>query len=380
MVLNPLLPRESRTPGDPQPRSGSPPSLQDPESHHNPSPSWVELRSGMCLVRPVPSGYLLVTLQRTLSTRQGENWARADSQPRQGQSSGPSVTPVTSDLSQTEPLARPPPSPGREVTPAQSQGPHATAVTHPSPPPRGVRHPMPKSGHRRVRHPVPHRPPAQPMADLQGSSPPQRPPTQPDAGMRGLAPICPPKPSPPRRKKGTKTKPQATESCPCTPCPPQGPALSPTKVVPRDIPGRALSKLGSDSAWWPLLQAGSQVSPCPTSLLAGQQPSAAEVVAKGSGGSGKDTVEPVLPSRASPTILPHQAQMESSSSGHDDGDESLATRFIAFFTGKFGGLGGRVRLPPVSQQGGHQCCRDPPWGTVAACRQGGDGQQGPHEA
>lgn len=350
MVLNPLLPRESRTPGDPQPRSGSPPSLQDPQSHHNPSPGWVELQSGMCLVRPVSSGYLLVTLQRTLSTRQGENWARADSQLRQGQSSGHSVTPVTSDLSQPEPLARPPPSPGREVTPAQSQGPHATAVIHPSPPPRTVQHPMPKSGHRRVRHPVPRWPPAQPMADWQGSSPPEPPPTQPDAGMRGLAPICPPKPSPPRGKKGTKSKPQATESCPCTPCPPQGPALSPTKVVPRDIPGRALSKLGSDSAWWPLLQAGSQVSPCPTSLLAGQQPSAAEVVAKGSGGSGKDMAEPVLPSRASPTILPHQAQMESSSSGHDDGDESLATRFIAFFTGKFGGLGGRERTasPTVS--------------------------------
>lgn len=136
MVLNPLLPRESRTPGDPQPRSGSPPSLQDPQSHHNPSPGWVELQSGMCLVRPVSSGYLLVTLQRTLSTRQGENWARADSQLRQGQSSGHTVTPVTSDLSQPEPLARPPPLTRQGGDPCTVPGAPRHGCHPPKPPPQ----------------------------------------------------------------------------------------------------------------------------------------------------------------------------------------------------------------------------------------------------
>lgn len=346
MVPNPLLPQESRTPGDPQPRSGSPPSLRDPQSPRSASPSWMELRSGMCLVRPVPSGHLLVMLQRTLGAGQGESQARAGSQPRQGRSCGRSVTPVTSDSSQTEPPARSPPSPGREVAPAQPWWPHTMAVTPPKPPHGGVQHPVPKSGHRRVRHPVPRRPPTQPMAAWQGSSPLQPPPTLPDAGVRGLAPLLPapdspPRPSPPRSDKGTQTKPQATESCLRTPCPPWGPALSPPEVVPRDIPGRALPKLGPCSAWWPLLQAGSQVSPCSTSPLAGQQPSATTVVAKGSDGSGKDRAEPVLLSRASPTVLLHEAQTESSGYGHDDGDESPATGFITFFVGKFGGPGGR---------------------------------------
>ncbi|XP_059685477.1 uncharacterized protein LOC132319209 [Gavia stellata] len=344
MVPNPLPPQESRTPGDTPPGSGNPTSPRDPQSPRSPSPSWMELLSGMCLVRPVPSGHLLVTLQRTLGAGQGESRARASSRPRQGRSGGSSVTPMTSDSSQTEPVARSL-SPGREVAPAQPRWPHTTAITHPNPPHGGVQHAMPKSGHRRVRHPAPRRPPAQPAAAWQGPSPLQPPTARPDAVMRGsapplLVPDCPPRPSPPRRDKGTHTKLQATESCPQAPCSPRGPALSPPEVVPSDIPSRALPKLGPGSPWWPLLQAGSQVSPHPTSPLADQQPSAAETMAKGTSGIGKDMAEPVLLGRVSSTIL-HEAQTESSGSGHDDGDEPSATGFITFFMGKFGRPGGR---------------------------------------
>ncbi|XP_009887172.1 PREDICTED: septin-4 [Charadrius vociferus] len=81
---------------------------------------------------------------------------------------------------------------------------------------------------------------------------------------------------------------------------------------------------------------GSRVSPGPTSPLGGQQPSVTEAVAKDTGGSGKDMAKPVLLGRASPTILPHEAQTESSSSSCDDGDEPSASWFIAFFMGESG--------------------------------------------
>lgn len=358
MVPKSLPPRESRTLGDPQPGSKSSPSPRDPQPPRSFSPSWMELLSGSCLVQPVPSGHLLVTLQRTRDAGQGKSQARAGGQPQQVQSHGSSITPMANSSSQSEPPARSPPSPDKEVAPTQPQWPHDTAVTHPNggghPTHGGVQRPVSKSGHRRVRYPTSHWPPTQLAATWQGWLP-QPPPTRPDTSVRGsspwlLAPGCPLQPSPPGRDKGTQTKPQATESCSRAPRPPQGPTVSPSEVVPSDIPGRALPKLSPGSPWWPLLQAGSQVSPGPTSPLAGQQPSVTEAMAKGTGGSGKDTAEPVLLGRASPTVLPHEAQTERSSSGCNDGDEPPATWFIAFFVGKFGRWGGKetVASPGIS--------------------------------
>lgn len=330
MVPKSPPPWESRTLGDPQPGSGSPTSLQDPQLPCSSSPSCMELLSGLWLVQPVPRGHLLVALQRTLGAGQGKSQARAGSRPQQGQSVGSSVTPMTSDSSQNEPPAETRLPPGREVALTQPQWPHATAVTQPKPPHRGMQHPVSKSSHRRVRHPA---------TAWQGSWPPCPLPAQPDTGVRGSTPLlpaatCPLQPSPPSRDKGTQTKPQATESCPHATCTRQGPTVSPSEVVPSDVPSRALPKLSPSSARWPLLKAGSQVSTSPRSPRVGQQPSAAEVVAKGTSGSGKDTSELVLLGRASPTVLPHKAQTESSIC--DDGDEPSPTGFITFFVGKFG--------------------------------------------
>jgi len=235
----------------------------------------------------------------------GESRARASSPPR----SGP---PVTTSSSHIEPR-------GSEVALAEPRWPRTTAVTHPKLPPRGVQHPGPKSRHRRVRPPAPRQPPAHPATAWQGSSPLQ------------------PPPAPPRKDKGTQTKPQATKSCPHAPCPPRGPTLSAPEVVPRNVPSRALPELGPCSARWPLLEEGSQVSPCPTS----PQPGATKLVAEGTGGSGKDMAEPVLLRRASPTVPLHKVQAESPGSGHHGGDKPLATGFIIIFAGKLGGQDGR---------------------------------------
>ncbi|XP_055652862.1 uncharacterized protein LOC129783886 [Falco peregrinus] len=354
MVPNSLPPQETRTLGDPQPCSESSPSPWDPQATPSLLPSWMELQSELCLVWLVPLDSLLVTLQRILSTRQRESEARASSQSWQGQSGGCSVAPMTSNSSQTESPARSCPLAGREMTLTQPWWPHATAVIYPKPPPRDVPHTMPKSSHRCVRHPVPPQPPAQLVAAWQGSLPLQPPPSLARGWCEGLSPsaprswLFPPQPSPPRRDKGTQTKLQTTESCLCAPCPLRGPALSPPKVVPRDIPSRAVPKLDHSSGWWLLLHAGSWASPHPTSLLTGQQPSVTEVVAKSSGGSGKDMAKSVLLGTASPTDL-HEAQTETSVSGPSDGEDLSATVFITFM-GKSGGPAGRrsVISPSIS--------------------------------
>lgn len=61
--------------------------------------------------------------------------------------------------------------------------------------------------------------------------------------------------------------------------------------------------------------------------------------------------QPVLLSRASPTIL-HEAQTASSGSRHNDEDKPLATGFITF-VGKSGGVGGResTASPGISAGG-----------------------------
>lgn len=341
MVPNPMSPRESRTPGHPQPGSGNPLSPRGALSN------WMELRGKMCMVQPVSSDHLLVTLQNSFGTGGAEGQGTASSRSQQGQSGASSGTPRTSTSSQPKPSARSPLSPGKEVAPAQPQWPHNMAGAHPKPPPGG-----PKSNHRRVQY-------------LYTPQPPQRPPAQLDASVMGsvspfLSPDSPPQSSPPWREKSTQNR--ATESWHRATRLPKG---APSEGPPRASPGRARPKLIS-SLWWPKQQAESQVSPCPTSPLAGQQPNATKVVAKGTSGSGKDMAKPVLPHRASPTIL-HEAPTQSCSG--DNGDKPLDTGFFAFLAGKFGQLCGResAMAPPASHQGGHRGWGDFPWGTAAAC-------------
>lgn len=355
MVPNPQSPRESRTPGDPQPGSGNPLSPRSPLSN------WMELRSKMCMVQPASSSHLLVTLQNSFGTGGTEGQGRASSRSQQGQSGGSSGTPKTSTLSQPKPSAGRPLSPGKEVAPAQPQWPNGMAVTNPKPPPGG-----PKSSHRRAQH-------------LYTPKPPQQPPAQPDARVMGsvfplLAPDCPPQSSPPWREKSTQS--QATKGWHRATRPPQ---RAPSEGLPRANPGRALPKLVS-SLWWPEQQAETQGSPCPTSPLAGQQPNATKAVAKGTSGSGKDMAKSALPGRASLTNVLHEAPTQSCSG--DDGDKALDTGFFAFLEGKFGQLCGResTAAPLASQQGGHRGWGDLPWGTAAACGKEGDTQQGPHRA
>ncbi|OPJ79406.1 hypothetical protein AV530_010163 [Patagioenas fasciata monilis] len=64
--------------------------------------------------------------------------------------------------------------------------------------------------------------------------------------------------------------------------------------------------------------------------MAGQQPSATKVVAKGTSGSGKDMAKPVLPHKASPTIL-REAPTQSCSS--DNGAKPPDNGFFAFLAG-----------------------------------------------
>nr|XP_021138404.1 septin-4 [Columba livia] len=302
MVPNPMSPQESRTPGHPQPGSGNPLSPRGALSN------WMELRGKMCMVQPVSSDHLLVTLQNSFGTGGVEGQGTASSRSQQGQSGASSGTPRTSTSSQPKPSARSPLSPGKEVAPAQPQWPHNMAGAHPKPPPGG-----PKSNHRRVQY-------------LYTPQPPQRPPAQLDASVTGsvspfLSPDSPPQSSPPWREKSTQNR--ATESWHRATRLPKG---APSEGPPRASPGRARPKLIS-SLWWPKQQAESQVSPCPTSPLAGQQPNATKVVAKGTSGSGKDMAKPVLPHRASPTIL-HEAPTQSCSG--DNGDKPLDTGFFAF--------------------------------------------------
>nr|XP_009676506.1 PREDICTED: uncharacterized protein LOC104146259 [Struthio camelus australis] len=138
------------------------------------------------------------------------------------------------------------------------------------------------------------------------------------------------------------------------------PALTQPEFVSRDLPARALPKLGPNSAWWSLLQPDMEYMENQTpvhleSPVMGNKPSNAEtfsletdmfieVVAKGTAGSSKDVDKPMSLGRASATILLHEVKSESFSSSCEAEEvvkpatETTAARFSAFFVGKFGQL------------------------------------------
>ncbi|XP_031447783.1 septin-4 isoform X2 [Phasianus colchicus] len=382
MAPNPLLPPDSATLQGPsatipQPRGKVPMSSYVPEL-----PQRLQGR------RPMPSGRLVVALQRPLGEQQQAVGSRLQPGAGQGQSSGHSVTFTLSDLSRAEPPSRGCPPCGSQVATAilkeqmtqtepctvvlsphmidvGTQLPQDPCATHPTvctptpPPPRSpITNPKPP---RRALRPLVHKSISRcsghqdPME--QGSLSPQPPPAQPSreqnehlcvlhhrAEQMAHQHPAPFQLSPPTRDMGTQASsvpvnphpdPRSPKA-PCACCPQHCPAVP----LPWDVSTtRALSKPDRSSAWWPLLHSLHAVTPCPVSPVmepstSKSSPVEVDAIAEVPTGRGGFSEDVAMCDRAPATTLLQDNGSKNFACGVDVGhkvDKELATEFKTTF-------------------------------------------------
>ncbi|XP_015736283.1 septin-4 isoform X3 [Coturnix japonica] len=379
MAPNPLMPPDSVTLQGPSATIPQPNSKVPMSSHVPESPHGLQDRMGR---QTMPSGRLVVALQRPLGERQQAVGSCLQPGAGQGRRGGHSVTFTLRDLPRAEPPSGGCPPRGTQVATVilkekmtQTEpcmvtlSPHVIDVgtqlsqdpcaTHPifctptPPPPRStITNPKPP---RRALRPLGQKSISQLSGyqdhTEQGSLSSQPPPAQPIREQnehlcvlhhRAEQPTrqipAPSRPSPPTSDMGTQASTVSVHphpapgfpKAPCACCPQH----CPTIPLPWDVTTRALPKPGRSSAWWPLLHPQHTVTPVMEPGTSKSSPVHVDAISEDTTGRGGFRDNVTVCDRAPATALLQDNSSKNFIHGADGGrkvDMDLATEFNTYF-------------------------------------------------